>query len=227
MVPASATSPPAAVFDLDRTLIRCDSFPGLLNSLLLRNWWRVAGVVLISPLLLPLWAGTATRTFSLSVLLWLATVGMRDEEWAAGVSSHARQLAAETTNVVNRDGLRTLREHQERGDQVVVVTGSWCDLGSALCEALGLKGVRVVGSTRRLRMSGWIAAEHCVGARKVEMLTAAGIAPPWSVVYTDSASDLPLLRLAKRRCIVNASRSALRRFKRELGPETLELLHWR
>jgi phosphatidylglycerophosphatase C len=76
-------------------------------------------------------------------------------------------------------------------------------------------------------MSGWIAAEHCVGARKVEMLTAAGIAPPWSVVYTDSASDLPLLRLAKRRCIVNASRSALRRFKRELGPETLELLHWR
>jgi phosphatidylglycerophosphatase C len=185
------------------------------------------GAVLTSPVLLLFWASASTRTASLSALLWLATVGMRDEEWTTVVSGQARQLASDTMNVVNRDGLRTLKEHQARGDQVVLVTGSWCDLASALCQALGLEGVTVVGSTRHVRMNGWIADEHCVGARKVEMLRAVGVAPPWSVVYTDSASDLPLLQLAERRCVVNATSRSLRTLARELGPETLEVVQWR
>jgi phosphatidylglycerophosphatase C len=216
-----------AIFDLDRTLIRCDSFPALLNALLLRNWWRLTGAVLTSPVLLALWASASTRTASLSALLWLATAGMRDEEWVTAVSLHARKLASDTMNVVNRDGLRALEEHQRQGDQVVLVTGSWCELASALCDALGLVGVKVVGSTRRACMNGWIADEHCVGARKVQMLKEAGIVPPWSVVYTDSASDLPLLHLAKRRCVVNATPAALRTLNRELGPETLEIVQWK
>ena len=130
-------------------------------------------------------------------------------------------------NVVNRDGLRTLKDHQARGDQVVLVTGSWCDLALALCHVLGLEGVQSGGLDRRDRMKGWIADEHCVGARKVEMLRAAGVAPPWSVVYTDSASDLPLLHLAERRRVVNATSRALRTLNRELGAETLELVQWR
>jgi len=222
----SGSASRVAIFDLDRTLIRCDSFPPLLNSLLLRNWWRLMGAVLASPVLLLFWASERTRTASLSALLWLATVGMRDEEWATAIASHARRLASDTMNVVNRDGLRALREHQHLGDQVVLVTGSWCDLASALCHALGLDGVRVVGSTRRARMRGWVADEHCVGARKVQMLREAGVVPPWSVVYTDSASDLPLLQLAERRCLVNATPTALRTFKRTLRPETLEILEW-
>jgi len=216
-----------AIFDLDRTLIRCDSFPTLLNSLLLRNWWRLVGVVLVSPVLLLLWPSAYTRTASLSALLWLATVGMRNEDWATAVSLHARQLASDTMNVVNGDGVRTLKEHQERGDQGVLVTGSWCDLAEALCHALGLEGVKVVGSTRRGRLKGWIADEHCVGARKVEMLRAAGVVPPWSVVYTDSASDLPLLHLAERRCVVNATSGALRTLNRALGADTLEVVRWK
>jgi phosphatidylglycerophosphatase C len=108
---------------------------------------------------------------------------------------------------------------------VVLVTGSWCDLASALCDALSLEGV--VGSTRRARLKGWIAEEHCVGIRKVKMLEQVGVGPPWSVVYTDSASDLPLLRLAERRCVVNPTPRALRTLNRELGPETLELVHWK
>jgi phosphoserine phosphatase len=152
---------------------------------------------------------------------------MREEEWATAVSLQARQLASDTMNVVNWDGLRMLKEHQRHGDQVVLVTGSWCDLASALCSALDLDGVKVVGSTRRVRMKDWIADEHCVGERKVEMLRDAGVVPPWSVVYTDSASDLPLLHLAERRCVVNATPGALRTLNRELGPETLEVVQWR
>ena len=118
-------------------------------------------------------------------------------------------------------------EHLIPDDQVVVVTGSWCDLASALCNALCLEGVKVVGSTRRLRMRGWVADVHCVGAHKVRMLKEAGVGPPWSVVYTDSASDLPLLHLAERRCVVNATPAALKTLNRALGAETLEVVRWK
>ena len=99
--------------------------------------------------------------------------------------------------------------------------------GVVIVHALGLDGVKVVGSTRRACLKGWIAEESCVGARKAQMLKEAGIVPPWSVVYTDSASNLPLLHLAKRRCVVNATPAALRTLNRELGPETLEIVQWK
>lgn len=221
-----APSPRTVIFDLDRTLISCDSFAGLLNSLLLRDWWRVGGVVAASPLLLPLWATATTRTASVSGLLWFATVGLGSEQFASFVSAHAQRLASEAGSIIYRDGLRALMAHQQSGDRVVIVTGSGRDLGAAFCAAIGLEDVRVVGSTLRARAGGWVADDHCVGARKVSMLTAAGVTPPWSVVYTDSASDLPLLRLAERRCVVNARPRALRALRRALGPGTFEIVRW-
>lgn len=116
--------------------------------------------------------------------------------------------------------------HRRFGDRVVIVTGSGCDLATAFCAALGLDDVRVVGSTLRASAGGWVVDDHCVGARKVAMLTAAGVTPPWAVVYTDSASDLPLLRLAERRCVVNARPAALRAVQSALGPGNFEILRW-
>ena len=197
-----------------------------MNSLLKRNWWRVGSVIAASPLLLPLWASAATRTASASGLLWCATVGMRPEELREVILSHAQHLVSSAAPVIYRDGFGAVTAHQQSGDRVVIVTGSSCELADAFCAAAGLEGVRVVGSTLRFRAGGWILDEHCVGARKVSMLAAAGVAPPWSVVYTDSASDLPLLRLAERRCVVNARRGNLRRVRQALVPGSFELLRW-
>ena len=154
------------------------------------------------------------------------TVGLASKEIASLASDHARRLASEPGARVYRDGLAALMTHQRSGDRVVIVTGSGCDLATAFCTALGLEDVRVVGSTLRSSAGGWVVDEHCVGARKVAMLTAVGVTPPWAVVYTDSASDLPLLRLAERRCIVNASSRTLRTVRRALGDGNFEVIHW-
>jgi len=106
------------------------------------------------------------------------------------------------------------------------VTGSSSDLAAAFCEALGLDDVRVVGSTLRSSAGGLVVDDHCFGGHKVKMLTAAGVAPPWAVVYTDSASDLPLLRLAECRRVVNARPAALRAVQRALGPGNFEIVRW-
>jgi len=219
-----ASFPKTVIFDLDRTLINCHSFAGLLNSLLLRDWWRVGGVVAASPLLLPLWAAPRLRPAALWGLLWCATVGLSEKEFASLVVAHARRLAG--GSAVYRDGLNTLLAHQRCGDRVVIVTGSSSDLAAAFCEAIGLEDVRVVGSTLRSRAGGWVVEDHCVGGHKVKMLTAAGVTPPWAVVYTDSASDLPLLRLAERRRVVNARPAALRAVQRALGRGNFEIVRW-
>ena len=219
-------SPRTAIFDLDRTLINGELFAGFLTALLLRDWWRIGGVVAASPLLLPLWTTATSRPASLWGLLWFATVGLSAEELASIVSAYAQRLASDAGARVYRDGLQALVGHQQAGDRVVIATGSGCDLATAFCAAIGLEDVRVVGSTLRSCAGGWVVDDHCVGARKVLMLTAAGVTPPWSVVYTDSASDLPMLRLAERRCIVNAPPGALRALRRALGTANFESLRW-
>ena len=221
-----AQTPRTVIFDLDRTLISCDSFAGCLNSLLLRDWWRLGGVVAASPVLLPLWATTLTRPGALWGLLWCATVGLKVEEFASHLSAHGERLASQAESAVYRDGVQAVKSHQEAGDRVVVVTGSSAELASAFCAALGLKDVRVVGSTFRACGGGWVVDDHCAGRRKVELLAAASITPPWAVVYTDSASDLPLLRLAQRRCVVNARPGTLRALTRALGAGHFEVVRW-
>lgn len=219
-----ADSPRTVIFDLDRTLIGCDSFAGFLNSLLLRDWWRVAGVVAASPLLLPLWATATTRRASLWGLLWFATVGLDSDEFASLASTHAQRLAS--ADGIYPDGLHALAGHQQSGDRVVIVTGSGSHLVTAFCAAVGLEGVEVVGSTFRSGAGGWVVNDHCVGQRKVEMLTAAGVPPPWSAVYTDSASDLPLLQRADRRCVVNPKPRAIRALRRALGEGNFDIVRW-
>lgn len=221
-----AESKQTVIFDLDRTLISCDSFAGCLNSLLLRDWWRVGGVVAASPVLLPLWATTMTRPAALWGLLWCATVGLNAEEFVSHLSAHGEGLASQAESIVHRDGVKALKTHLECGDRVVIVTGSSAELATAFCAALGLENVRVVGSTFRAAAGGWVVADHCAGAHKVSLLAAAGITPPWAVVYTDSASDLPLLRLAQRRCVVNPRRGTVRALTRALGGERFEVAQW-
>ena len=114
------------IFDLDRTLINCDSFAGCLNSLLLRNWWRVGSVVVASPILLPLWATRTTRPAALRGLLWCATVGLKRDEFVSHLSAQGETLASDAQATVYGDGLRALKKHQQSGDRVVIVTGSSC-----------------------------------------------------------------------------------------------------
>jgi phosphatidylglycerophosphatase C len=61
-----------------------------------------------------------------------------------------------------------------------------------------------------------------MGESKVAMLIERGYAPPWSAVYSDSPSDLPLFAGSPRPVLVNADEKAAQRVARTLGrrPET-------
>ena len=62
-----------------------------------------------------------------------------------------------------------------------------------------------------------------MGESKVAMLIERGYPPPWTAVYSDSPSDLPLFAGTPRPVLVNADEKAARQVERTLGrrPETL------
>jgi phosphatidylglycerophosphatase C len=211
------------MFDLDHTLVRCDSFAGFNRRLLLNDWWRAALTIAASPAILLLWSRKRTRSAAVSTLLWIGTIGQSgrlDELMSAFV---ARQFA--NRSLVCAEAVEQLQRHVREGDRVVVVTGAAESLARRVCARIGCDGVEVVGSTLRLWHGGWVGGESCKGEAKIRMLAGRRIEAPWDCVYTDSASDLPLLRLARRKVLVNPRPRSRARVAEVLGTD-VEVVVW-
>lgn len=217
--------PTLVVFDLDHTLVHLDSFAGFSRGLILRSWWRVAATLLALPLAGPLALLSSTRRAALSTFVWLGTVGLDrhalDELMAAYVS---RRFAG--ADRVCARAVEALLEHRAAGARVLIATGCEAALAARVCRAIGAGEVEVVGSALRPWCGGWIAEEHCYGARKAELLRARLACDQWDCVYTDSAADLPILKHGTRRFVVNPRPAALAKIAAALG-EGFEIMDWR
>ncbi len=206
------------LFDFDGTLVRGDSAAGYLKRLfddsLPRRLLALAGL----PLLAPAFAWWRTARAMTSAYLWLATVG-RDAEWLeVAREAYVADIAERSDEVLIAAAMTCLRRHLEAGEEVVIVTGADQPLAERLWRALDGPAVSaLIGSRLRPACGGLVAERHCFGPRKLDALAEAGIRPPFAVVYTDSARDLPLLRHARRPVLVEPSRSTLARVRRSLG----------
>jgi phosphatidylglycerophosphatase C len=214
-----------ALFDFDYTLVRRDSFSRFVQGLLWRDWWRVAAAAGLIPVVAPLWSLRGTRGLPVSAIVWLATLGLGRERLSDDVRAHVADLARDLDALVYREGLDRIRAHQQAGHRVVIATGALEDLARSICNALGLADIEIVGSSLRPWGGGMTALEHCFGERKLTMLRARGFPPPWRFVYTDSASDLPLLRHAEEGYFVNPTRRALQQARRALASPPV-VLRW-
>lgn len=94
---------------------------------------------------------------------------------------------------------------------MVVATAAEETLARGYLAALGLADVEVVGST------GWPRPVRVHGEAKVRALVARGFPPPWTAVFSDSASDLPLFAGTPRPVLVNAPAAAVEQVTRVLG----------
>lgn len=223
--PTEGSAAAVALFDFDYTLVRRDSFSRFVQGLLWRDWWRVAAAAGLIPVVAPLWSLRGTRGLPVSAIVWLATLGLGRERLSDDVRAHVADLARDLDALVYREGLDRIREHQQAGHRVVIATGALEELARSICNALGLEDIEIVGSSLRPWGGGMTALQHCFGERKVTMLRARGFPPPWRFVYTDSASDLPLLRHAEEGFFVNPTRRALQRARRALASPPV-VLRW-
>ncbi|MEV4474546.1 HAD-IB family phosphatase [Nonomuraea sp. NPDC049504] len=206
-----------AVFDLDGTLVRGDSFARFLRLLLLRRPIRAVISLLSAIILVPLFLISRTRRRAVAGFLWLATIGVPPHRFEALAEEFALAHAAEPRRIAIT--LDRLRSHQRAGDRVIIVTGCADPLAGAVCRALGLAGVEVIAARLEHSRRAHRVAEGCLGADKVRRLEQAGVVPPIEYAYSDSAVDLPLLRAAKHPVLVGPSPRTRQRVRAALGAD--------
>lgn len=186
--------------------------------------WRLLlalPVVPFVPLLLPTVAGSRFlgRTF-----LRVVTFGRREAAYRRQVSAFARAYARRP-GVFLRDAVATLRRHVDAGDRVVIVSGNDLTVVEAILDEVNLTGYELIGSTTRGGLMGVHFTVHNVEGMKVRTLDKAGIPRPWAIAYSDSLSDLAMLRAAERAILVNPSPKAEKKARRALA-DKLEVVHW-
>jgi phosphatidylglycerophosphatase C len=219
-VPGPASSPSGTVvFDLDKVLLGGDASTLFLHGRLRQSRARTLALVLAAPLLLPGAAVPQLRPLAARVMTRLSVGGSpaTDVEDVAEAYRAALQVKPEAAIA---DAIACVRRHQAAGERVVVATGCEEILARGFLTAIGLGELEVVGSIGSYRPPR---VRRAMGEGKVAMLIERGHPPPWPVVYSDAASDIPLFAGAQRPVLVNGDEKDAEKITRTLGrrPETV------
>lgn len=201
-----------ALFDLDRTLVRKDTAGlfiryehknGLTSSARVARvaWWRMLyGFGVVDH------AEVAAR-----VLLWYRG---RTE---ADLRHHVQLwFGADVRHLVSERGRRVIAEHRRRGDRVVIVTASSRYSAEPVAHELGVAAEDLICSELRVEggvLTGDLDGPLCYGQEKVtkvsdylERLARTNqqiYDMSEATLYTDSVTDLPLLRAVGYPIVVN------------------------
>ena len=210
------------LFDFDGVLMRGDAFARFVRWRLRHSWWHAVLAIAVLPVLLPLFAIRATRMWALGVLVRISLLGLGPSRFQALVTEFARELVARP-RIFIRDGISTMRRHMISGDRVVIVTGCEETLVRAIFSSIGLVDLDIIASRLRKGPLGMRKDVHNFGSVKPVQIALRGIAEPWDIVYSDSASDIPMLKRALDPVLVNADARTRLRVRRALRREARTL----
>ena len=213
----------AAIFDLDHTVTRIDTFRAFLLRTLARRPSR--------------WVRAALFPLDLA----LRHLGYRDNHWlkqralsgvAGGVSPlFLERRSAELIENVLKSKVRpgavsAIEQHRAAGHFLVLATASFDIYSRTLAARLGFDDVVCTIAERDEYgcLTGQIVGRNCYGQEKLRRISERleGRRDRWNaIVYTDHHSDLPLLEWADSPRVVNPS-AKMRRIAEERGYAILD-----
>lgn len=213
------------LFDFDGVIVAGDSFAAWLRQEGFRSPLRRLAAWLLTPVGVPLLAFPPTLSFGARTFVGAAVYRAAPLPQRASLDVWGRALGRRPGGVIG-DGLAALRAHIGAGDRVFAVSGTESPLLRAALDELQVRGVEVMAS--ELDLGGGCARvrRHCFGRAKVAALAEAGGVPPWDMAYSDSPSDLPLLRHAREAVCVNWRSSDRPRAASAPGG-TVRFIEWR
>ena len=184
-----------AFFDLDRTLL--DAHSGLM---LVQYEHRLGRLSLPKLIRSTIWSGLhhlslldAEKAYREGAQHWRGLYG------PAIKNEIERWFATEMAWRLRPGGARTLDHHRDRGDLLVLLTGSSAYIAEAACSTWQMDDflANPVILDASGRLTGELEFPLCYGAGKVERArrwaTAQGLSMAGAHFYTDSSSDLPML----------------------------------
>lgn len=220
-------SAPVAVFDFDGTLVSHDSATAFIKGLLLQSWPKTLAALLVSPLALPLFATHATRRFGISIYCWIATLGFDGRKLLKAARIFQRDYYQRHGANMFAEAVEKIREHQRRGHEILVLSGSMPWMIRLLLRYHRIKVNRIIGTQGRKKWGGFIIKSHCYHQNKLEMAKRLGLdLKRWAYGYSDSSADLPLLAACKQRFLINPNKRTVRHYRRHFGYKP-KILSWR
>ncbi|HXP00362.1 MAG TPA: haloacid dehalogenase-like hydrolase [Luteibacter sp.] len=213
------------LFDFDGVIVRHQTLELFFRDRLSgAGRWRLLLALPLVPLVPLLIGSVAGNRFLGRVFLRVVTFGRREAAYRRMVEAYGRAYARRP-GVFLRDAVATLRRHIDAGDRVVVVSGNDLSMVESILDEVNLTGYELIASQTRGGLFGVHFTRHNVDGVKVRTLDRAGIPRPWSIAYSDSLSDLPMLRAAEAAKLINPTPKLAKKAGRALG-DKLEVLHW-
>jgi phosphatidylglycerophosphatase C len=193
-----------AIFDLDGTITRRDTYRAYLAGFLLRHprrWLRAVPLAVAAIL----FAGRVIDDGTMKewALYWVLAGADR----AAIDRWNDRFIASCLARNVRRGAVMRIAAHRRAGHRLILATASLDLYVEALAAELGFGETvsTAINWTPEGRVAGSLAGDNLKGERKLAMLrrrlTAADA--DTAVAYSDHHGDLPLLRWARRGIAVN------------------------
>ena len=207
------------LFDLDRTLIDCNS-----GRLWVQEEWRTGNIGVPTVV----WASWYLARYSLGLhddiaVVFRAALQMVKGQSEADMEARvAEWFAREVAHRLRPGAREALEEHRSRGDRLVLATSSSPYAARAACRHFGLDDAI---STRFEVVDGRFTGELlavAMGEGKVSeterWALQAGVALEECVFYTDSYTDMPLLERVDRPVVVDPDGRLRREAKRRDWP---------
>jgi phosphatidylglycerophosphatase C len=216
------TPPAVAIFDLDGTITRRDTFVSWWVGWIQRRPARFASVPFVLPALLR-FAVDRDRGALKGALLRTTMCGVTRIEVEAWTASFVPHLLA---CGLHEQALRAIEAHRERGERLVLLSASPDLYVPAIGAALGFDEVictpvRWDGTT----LDGHLAGDNVRGEVKADRVRALKARHPGVrfTAYGNSGSDLPHLALVDRGVLVNGPAAA----RRAAQAQRIETVDWR
>ena len=216
------TSGSLAVFDLDGTITRRETFGPFLWGFLWRRPWRLLRVLLV----LPAVAGFVLHR-DRGALKGALIHAMLGGVQRASLGRWTERFVAELlTDGLYAEALAAIAMHRTRGDRLLLMSASTDLYVPDIGRALGFDEIICTEVRWRAdgRLDGRLASANCRGEEKRRCLAAliARDAPGRVYAYGDSRADLAHMQLVQEAYLVNASPRVPERHG-----GNVQLLHWR
>ena len=200
IMPTNKPGTEIVVYDMDGTLFRGDCGGAFIKQRIKASIGRLVLSLLVAPFAYPMLHIPSLRRLGVSIYLWIASVGMTESGYSEILEQFIEQYRINPIEPV----LSECRKDIAEGKKVVIATGAGQEMASAFIRRLGMENqVGLVTSQSARFFGGMISAVQCNGEVKLSELIRNGYLPPYQKAYSDTASDLPILRSAETAFLVN------------------------
>jgi HAD superfamily hydrolase (TIGR01490 family) len=196
----------AAFFDLDRTLIAGSSAFVFARAARDAGFIRVQdfAVDAFKALKFRLFGSTDNSSIEVRERILAAAGGIRQSD-LVGLNE---MVLPELLGLIRPEARALLDQHHAAGRETWIVSASPIEIVEPLAQALGMTGgIGTVGEVENGVYTGKLAGPFCYGEGKAEAITALAaqrnidLANSWS--YSDSMSDLPMMKIVGNAVAVN------------------------